>query len=126
MKNTLLSVAAALCAGVFEQQSEIARWDPNMAQKTAVVDKAGVKWIDGRNLPLEGRMFDDVDDYYDRLPSNVTKRVNGGVRSSKHHSSGMMFRFRTDSRQLSFKWTPYHRGLSMDHMPSTGVSGIDV
>ena len=126
MKNMLLAAAAALCAGVFAQQSEIARWDPNMAQNTAVVDKAGVKWIDGRNLPLEGRMFDDVDAYYDRLPSNVTKRVNGGVRSSKHHSSGMMFRFRTDSRQLSFKWTPYNRGLSMDHMPSTGVSGIDV
>jgi lysophospholipase L1-like esterase len=44
----------------------------------------------------------------------------------KHHTAGMQFRFRTDSRKLSFTWEPYNPGLAMDHMPSTGVSGIDV
>ena len=106
-------------------QDEIARFDPNMAQKNAVVTN-GVKWIDGRCLPIEGRAFDDTERYYDRLPANVTTNVNGGVRSMKHHTSGMLFRFRTDSKKLSFKWVPYNAGLSMDHMPSTGVSGIDV
>jgi hypothetical protein len=38
----------------------------------------------------------------------------------------MLFRFRTDSSRLNFRWTPYKGHLSMDHMPSTGVSGIDV
>ena len=38
----------------------------------------------------------------------------------------MQFRFATDSKKLSFKWVPYDRNLAMDHMPSTGVSGIDV
>ena len=106
-------------------QDEIARFDPNMAQKNAVITN-GVKWIDGRYLPIEGRAFDDTERYYDRLPANVTTNVNGGVRSMKHHTSGMLFRFRTDSKKLSFKWVPYNAGLSMDHMPSTGVSGIDV
>ena len=106
-------------------QDEIARFDPNMAQKNAVVTN-GVKWIDGRYLPIEGRAFNDTESYYDRLPANVTTNVNGGVRSMKHHTSGMLFRFRTDSRTLNFRWTPYNSGLSMDHMPSTGVSGIDV
>jgi hypothetical protein len=38
----------------------------------------------------------------------------------------MLFRFSTDSKTLKFRWKPYDKKLSMDHMPSTGVSGIDV
>ena len=121
--GALISIAAL---GAFAAQDELGRWDPNMAQKSAVVDTNGVKWIDGRHLPLEGRAFDDTEHYYDRLPANVTTNVNGGVRAMKHHTSGMQFRFRTDSEKLTFKWIPYKERLAMDHMPATGVSGIDV
>ena len=38
----------------------------------------------------------------------------------------MLYRFSTDSKKLSFRWVPYTERLAMDHMPSTGVSGIDV
>jgi len=122
----IVTLAFLVVSTAFADQLQIAKWDPNMAQKNAVVDTNGVKWIDGKYLPIEGRVFDDVDDWYDRLPSGVTTNVNGGVRSMKHHTSGMMFRFTTDSRTLKFRWTPYSKGLSMDHMPSTGMSGIDV
>lgn len=115
------SVSAATVA-----RDEISKWDPRMAAESAVVDTNGVKWIDGRFLPIEGRMFDDVEDWYDRLPANVTTNVNGGVRGMKHHTAGMLFRFKTDSRNLHFRWTPRSSRLSMDHMPATGVSGIDV
>ena len=107
-------------------QEDASKWDPRMAVESAVVDTNGVKWIDGRFLPIEGRAFDDVDDWYDRLPANVTTNVNGGVRGMKHHTAGMLFRFKTDSRNLHFRWTPRSPKLSMDHMPATGVSGIDV
>ena len=119
-------ICVAVAAITYAQQSEIGKWDPAMAQKNAVISNDGVKWIDGKHLPLEGRAFNDTEHYYDRLPSNVTTKVNGGVRSMKHHTSGMLFRFKTDSKQLRFKWVPYNKGLSMDHMPSTGMSGIDV
>ena len=119
------AVAAAVVFFAVAGQDEIAKFDPRMALEHATVTN-GVKWIDGRFLPLEGRAFADVDHYYDRLPSGLTTNVNEGVRSMKHHTSGMMFRFRTDSRQLVFKWIPYNPKLSMDHMPSTGMSGIDV
>ena len=110
----------------FASQSDIDRWDPAMALKSAVVDTNGVKWIDGRNLPIEGRAFDDTESYYDRLPSNLTAKVNAGVRGMKRHSSGMVFRFSSDSKKLRFRWTPNGKNLAMDHMPATGVSGIDV
>ncbi len=125
MKNIVLVGIMALGASLFAQQEQIATWDPNMAVEKAVVTN-GVKWIDGKYLPIEGRAFNDVEHYYDRLPSGVTTNVNGGVRSMKHHTSGMLFRFVTDSKRLHIKWVPYSKGLSMDHMPATGVSGIDV
>ena len=119
-----------VCAGVmtaaFSGWGDVAKWDPAMAVKTAVVTN-GVKWIDGKCLPIEGRAFDDVDHYYDRLPKNVTKKVNEGVRAMKHYTSGMIFRFSTDSTKLTFRWIPLPWGdFTLDHMPSSGTSGIDV
>ena len=124
------AVSAALCVLSFTLSAaptdDISRFDPRMAAENAVVDTNGIKWIDGRYLPIEGRAFDDTEHYYDRLPSNVTTKVNGGVRSMKRHTAGMQFRFTTDSAKLTFRWTPYSSRLAMDHMPSTGVSGIDI
>ena len=128
MKHYVYGVAGVLvlaaCAHAARTAS-IESFDPNMAVQQSVVEN-GVRWIDGKNLPIEGRVFDDVEHYYDRLPANVTAKVNGGVRSMKHHTAGMQFRFTTDSKTLHFKWVPYSSRLDMDHMPSTGVSGIDV
>lgn len=86
----------------------------------------GVKWVDGRMLPLEGRCFDDVDSYYDRFPGRVSTNINAGVWKLKSHTAGMQFRFRTDSRKLIFRWMPTSASLAADHMPATGQSGIDV
>ena len=120
----VLAASAAILA-TLTAVAEAAKYDPRMALEKSVTEK-GVRWIDGKNLPIEGRVFDDVEHYYDRLPANVTAKVNGGVRSMKHHTAGMQFRFTTDSKTLHFKWVPYSSRLDMDHMPSTGVSGIDV
>lgn len=120
----VLALLFALIASGARAQST--KWDPGPAMKNAVMATNGVKWIDGRYLPIEGRAFNDVDEWYDRLPSGVTTNVNSGVRIFKHHTSGMLFRFVTDSKTLKFRWKPYNKNLAMDHMPSTGVSGIDV
>ena len=108
MKAGIFAAVGVLAAGgVFAGQEEIAKWDPNMAQKNAVVTN-GIKWIDGKFLPIEGRWTaSPADHYYDRLPAGVTTNVNGGVRLMKHHTSGMLFRFKTDSKKLNFKWVPY-------------------
>ncbi len=107
------------------QKFDVAKYDRNMVIPETVVTN-GMKWIDGRLLPIEGRAFDNVEHYYDRLPYNVTTNVNGGVRSMKHHTSGMKFVFTTTSKKLMMKWVPYYDRLDMHHMPATGVSGIDV
>ena len=126
-KSTIALVvcAAAVFVAGAAFANDIAKYDKNMAVEGIVVTN-GIKWVDGKLLPIEGRAFNDVEHYYDRLPAGVTTNVNGGVRSMKHHTSGMQFRFVTDSKKLSFKWVPYNQSLAMDHMPASGVSGIDV
>lgn len=124
-KRAVMSVAIAFAAVRVAAENEIARYDPNMAVNNAVVTN-GVKWIDGKDLPIEGRAFDDVEHYYDRLPREVTTNVNAGVRRMKHHTTGLQARFATDSRKIYVKWVPYSKMLSMDHMPATGVSGVDI
>ncbi len=108
-----------------DSERKISEFDARMALPTDD-DADGLHWIDGRELPLEGKAFEDTELYYDRLPSNVTEAVNNGVRVQQHHSAGMQFRFATDSKKLQFRWVPWSKNLAMDHMPSTGVSGIDV
>ena len=107
-------------------ENAAAKWDPAMAVARSAVDANGVRWIDGRRLPIEGRTLGGTDHYYDRLPSNLTERVNAGVRNMRHYTAGMQFRFATDSKTLRFRWVPYEKYLEMDHMPASGVSGIDV
>ena len=125
-KIGVLAIALLSSAVIFAVEDDIAKFDPRMAADNAVIDTNGVKWIDGRYLPLEGKAYLDVEEFYDRLPANVTTNVNAGVRTMKHHTSGMVFRFITDSKSLKFRWKPYNKRLALDHMPSTSVSGIDV
>ncbi len=125
MKAAFFAAAVLAAGSVFSSQHETTKYDPKMMVKDAIVTN-GVKWIDGTRLPIEGREFDDVARYYDRLPNSLTTNVNAGVRGQLKHSSGMLFRFKTDSKKLSFKWKPLGKKLEMDHMPATGVSGIDV
>lgn len=124
-KIIAMSLAIAFATVIVAAENEIARYDSNMAVKNAVVTN-GVKWIDGKDLPIEGRAFDDVEHYYDRLPRDVTTNVNAGVRRMKHHTTGFQARFATDSRKIHVRWVPYSKMLSMDHMPATGVSGVDI
>ena len=117
-------VAVATCAACARAQDGIGTFDPDMEIPGVVTN--GVKWIDGRLLPIEGRAFDGTEHYYDRLPTNLTTGVNANARTMKHHTAGMQFRFATDSTTLVFKWVPYGTSLSPDNMAASGASGIDV
>ena len=105
-------------------EDDVGTFDPDMEIPGVVTN--GVQWIDGQYLPIEGRAFDGTEHYYDRLPTNVTAGVNGNVRTMKHHTAGMQFRFATVSRTLVFKWVPYNADLEADNMAASGASGIDV
>ena len=122
-----MTAGLLVCATAFAQQGQIAKWDPAMAAANAVVDTNGVKWIDGKYLPIEGRWtLGDTKHYYSRLPDTVTTNVNGGVRGMRGHTSGMLFHFRTDSKFLVIRHTPLNGWHAMPHMTEVGTSGWDV
>lgn len=123
-----LSMAVAMAAvAAFAGEQDITKWDPRMAADKAVVDTNGVKWIDGRYLPIEGRWnLGGTKHYYMRLPDSLTTNVNGGVRAMRDNTSGMLFRFRTDSNFLVLRHTPLHGWHGMPHMTEVGMSGWDV
>ena len=78
-----VACAAAVFATNTAFANDIAKYDKNMAVEGIVVTN-GIKWIDGKLLPIEGRAFNDIEHYYARLPAGVTTNVNGGVRAMKH------------------------------------------
>lgn len=127
MKKMVVAAALVAAGCAFAQQGEIAKWDPRMAADNAVVDTNGVKWIDGKYLPIEGRWtLGDTEHYYVRLPDTLTTNVNAGVRGMRKHTSGMLFRFRTDSKFLVIRHTPLNGWHAMPHMTEVGTSGWDV
>lgn len=121
--SAVVFAAASACA----QAKDIAKWDPAMGAAHAVVDANGVRWIDGKYLPIEGRWnLDETENYYCRLPDSLTTNVNAGVRGMRVHTSGMQFRFRTDSSFLFIRMKSLNGWHAMPHMTEVGTSGWDV
>lgn len=88
----------------------------------------GVLWYDIKALPLEGRSWPDarMGSRYDRLPADARGRVPEPVWELSRHSSGLAVRFVSDSTAISLRWKLRFENLGMDHMPATGVSGLDL
>lgn len=84
-------------------------------------------WYDARLLNLEGRGWSDgIEQPFDRLPLRAREPVGADVWNLSRHSAGMCVRFRSNSARIAARWTLLHEQLAMDHMPATGVSGLDL
>lgn len=85
-----------------------------------------IVWHDLKTLDVEGRGWNNIDDFYRRLPSKAEHSVSDSVWWLSDDSSGMMARFITDSDQIKVRWKLKKPTLALNHMASTGVSGIDL
>jgi lysophospholipase L1-like esterase len=83
-------------------------------------------FADASKRGVEGRAWADRAAPYDRLPARAEKLVRPEVWSLSRHSAGMAVRFRSDAVKLAFRWKLTQKRLAMDHMPATGVSGLDL
>ncbi|MCV2349166.1 SGNH/GDSL hydrolase family protein [Paucibacter sp. Y2R2-4] len=63
---------------------------------------------------------------WDRLPARAEKMVRPEVWSLSRHSAGIEINFSTDASEIGARWTLINPGLAMDHMPATGMSGLDL
>ncbi len=83
-------------------------------------------WRDARDLTLEGRGWNDAPGPYDRLPPRAEGSVHELDWRFAKHSAGMVVRFVTDAAEIGARWLLKSTDIAMAHMPSTGVSGVDL
>ncbi len=85
-------------------------------------------WVDALELGIEGQAWKQAElkHPYDRLPAEAEGKVTEKVWHLSHHTAGLNVRFVTDSPTIAARWTLRFDALDMHHMPSTGVSGLDL
>lgn len=72
----------------------------------AVAGSGAMKWIDGRDVPLEGRPFEDTERFYSRLPASALKDPQlKKIVTASQFPAGMCFKFKSDTKTLTVEWT---------------------
>jgi hypothetical protein len=74
----------------------------------------------------EGQGWKDTEEPFDRLPARAKEIVREPVWNLAKHSAGIYVDFFTDATTIASRWTLNSDRLEMYHMPSTGVSGVDL
>lgn len=91
-----------------------------------VTDKDGVAWFGAHDIGVEGQAWSDTESPFDRLPARAKEQVRASVWGLSKQSAGLCVRFVTDAATIHARWTLTSARLEMNHMPATGVSGIDL
>ena len=89
-------------------------------------EKTDILWYDVKHLDLEGKGWTETKAFYDRFPAKAEGKVRPEVWSLSRNSAGLAARFVTDAQIIHARWTLTSKRLEMPHMPSTGVSGLDL
>jgi lysophospholipase L1-like esterase len=63
---------------------------------------------------------------YTRLPERVKEDVNKTLWGLSQHSSGLAIHFYSNAPKIQVRYKVTGKNYSMPHMPSTGVSGVDL
>lgn len=80
-------------------------------------------WYDAGDLLVEGKGWDDTENFWERLPARAKGNVPEAVWKLSKHTAGLCVRFITDSRTIGAIWDG---GGAMYHMAATGNSGLDL
>jgi lysophospholipase L1-like esterase len=84
------------------------------------------KTIDLSGLSLEGRGWNSgLKDNYDRFPARAEQTVRKEVWDLSRNSAGLQVRFRTNASEIKLRYI-VTGSKQMNHMPATGVSGVDL
>ncbi len=97
--------------------------DPSQAKADP---KDPILWYDIRLLGVEGQGWKDTKAPFDRLPGKAEGIVRPPVWGLSRHSAGLAVRFVTAAPTIQARWTLTSERLAMEHMPATGVSGLDL
>lgn len=130
MSHPVLALLMVLPAVGCQQQARegldikgLTRLDPARGVHDSKTD---LLWYDAALLTVEGRGWAATEDFYDRLPAKAKNVVRPEVWGLSKNSAGLCVRFVTDSDRVAARWTTTSKNMAMDHMPASGVSGLDL
>jgi YVTN family beta-propeller protein len=75
---------------------------------------------------LDGKGWADTEADFDRFPARAKGAVRDAVWSLSRQSTGLSLGFTSNATRVRVRWTVTHDRLALPHMPSTGVSGLDL
>lgn len=88
-----------------------------------------MQWKNPMNEPfhvVRGQAWqDELKGTYYRMPDRAEKTIRKAVWDLTRHSAGMSIAFRSNAPQIKIRYQ-VSGSFSMPHMPSTGVSGVDM
>ena len=89
--------------------------------------QAQMRWVNPleAGAGVQGQGWEDINKTYVRLPDKAKDTVRGDVWSLSRNSAGLSLVFRSNAPEMKVRYK-VQGGLSMYHMPSTGVSGVDM
>ena len=85
-----------------------------------------LNWHNVAEWGVEGKGWTDTKRFFDRLPAKAEGVVREPVWNLSRMSSGMVARFRSDATAIHVRYSLLLEQLAMNHMPATGVSGLDL
>lgn len=80
---------------------------------------------DGHSHYIWNQAWNEDGGNYNRLPLRAKGKVREAVWNLSRESAGLSIRFRTDSERIQVRYQVTGE-YNMPHMPSTGVSGVDL
>ena len=82
-------------------------------------------YTDAAELPLYGKISEETNSRYERLPSRLEGVSRKEVWKRGRCSSGLYVRFRSDASAISVKWQSTF-DAEQNHMTDTGTRGLDL
>lgn len=85
----------------------------------------GIRFVDAAAFPLYGKISDETDNRYERLPSKLKGVSRDALWYLGRNSAGLYIRFRSNSSSIHLRWEAMFNN-SMNHMTDTGTKGMDL
>lgn len=84
-----------------------------------------VVYVDASMFPVYGKVSDQTNSRYERLPSRLQGISREPVWYLGQHSAGLYVRFRSNSTSIHARWESTFNN-TMTHMTDTGTKGLDL
>ncbi len=86
---------------------------------------AQLKYYDAYGFPLYGKISDQTETRYERLPAHIKSSTRTPVWNLGKNTAGLYIRFASNTSSVSLKWSLYENRI-MNHMTATGIKGFDL